>query len=124
MLAFTGCTHGLSAGEAEELRELRLATAHWKEKDINSTQRRAEGRCPLTPRETALFLQALGYPADTLVYVANGGMYGGDRRMREFAALFPNVVSISRQGGDRSFLGQISINSEIWRSVWEGKARM
>lgn len=124
MLAFTGCTHGLSAGEAEELRELRLATAHWKEKDINSTQRRAEGRCPLTPRETALFLQALGYPADTLVYVANGGMYGGDRRMRDFAALFPNVVSISRQGGDRSFLGQISINSEIWKSVWEEKARM
>ncbi|KAG2623395.1 hypothetical protein PVAP13_3KG058600 [Panicum virgatum] len=54
MLAFTGCTYGLSDLEANELTIMRERTSHWKLKDINSTEQRSEGNCPLTPNEEML----------------------------------------------------------------------
>ncbi|XP_038882951.1 O-fucosyltransferase 38 [Benincasa hispida] len=93
MLSFTGCTYGLTRLEAEELKIMREKTPHWKIKNINSTEQRIEGLCPLTPKEVGIFLQALGYLPSTLIYIAAGEIYGGDTRLSELSSRFPNIVT-------------------------------
>ncbi|GMP84167.1 hypothetical protein CsSME_00037793 [Camellia sinensis var. sinensis] len=92
MLSFTGCTHGLTDAESEELRIMRENTNHWKMKKINSTEQRKGGFCPLTPEEVGIFLQALGYPPSTLIYIAAGEIYGGHIHLLDLTSRFPNVV--------------------------------
>ncbi|XP_030499180.1 O-fucosyltransferase 38 isoform X2 [Cannabis sativa] len=92
MLSFTGCTYGLIDAESEELRIMRENTNHWKVKRINSTEQRAGGYCPLTPKEVGIFLRALGYPPSTLIYIAAGEIYGGDTHLLELKSRFPNIV--------------------------------
>jgi hypothetical protein len=70
----------------------RLHTAHWKVKDINSTDQRSRGFCPLTPTEIGIFLRALGYPKGTRIYIAAGEIYGGDQRIAGLLSRFPNVM--------------------------------
>jgi len=93
MLAFTGCTYGLSDLEANELTIMRERTSHWKLKDINSTEQRSEGNCPLTPNEVGIFLRAMGYPESTWIYLAAGEIYGGDKYISKLRSYFPNLVS-------------------------------
>ncbi|KAK8969587.1 hypothetical protein KSP40_PGU018106 [Platanthera guangdongensis] len=92
MLAFSGCTHGCTVEETEELSRMRYAYPWWKEKIINSEMKRKEGLCPLTPEETALILKALDIDRSTTIYIAAGEIYGGPRRMASLTADYPNVV--------------------------------
>ncbi|EPS58265.1 hypothetical protein M569_16550, partial [Genlisea aurea] len=93
MLAFSGCTHDLSAEEAEELKTVRESTTWWKVKDIDPLEQRAKGFCPLTPNEVGIFLKALGFSSTTPVYIAAGEIYGGESRMRDLRARFPLLVN-------------------------------
>lgn len=92
MLAFSGCTHGCSKEEAEELKRLRYAFPWWREKEIVSEEKRSQGLCPLTPEEAALVLQALGFDKDTQIYIASGEIYGGWRRLAALRTAFPQIV--------------------------------
>lgn len=92
MLSFTGCSYGLTDMESEELRTMRETTNHWKVKEINSTEQRIGGFCPLTPKEVGIFLRALGYPPSTVIYIAAGEIYGGNTRLLELMSHFPNIV--------------------------------
>ncbi|KAL6906195.1 hypothetical protein ACP4OV_003796 [Aristida adscensionis] len=68
-------------------------TSHWKVKDINSTEQRSEGNCPLTPNEVGIFLRAMGYPESTWIYLAAGEIYGGDKYISKLRSYFPNLVT-------------------------------
>ncbi|XP_074579535.1 rhamnogalacturonan I rhamnosyltransferase 4-like [Curcuma longa] len=92
MLAFSGCTHDCSETEVEELKRLRYAYPWWREKEIDSVAKRLQGLCPLTPEETTLILKALGFDKDTVIYIASGEIYGGEKRLSVLRAEFPNLV--------------------------------
>ncbi|CAK7347184.1 unnamed protein product [Dovyalis caffra] len=93
MLAFSGCTHGLSPAEADELKQIREANDNWKVKDIDPREQRSKGFCPLTPKEAAIFLSALGYPSNTPIYIAAGEIYGGDSHMGDLRSRYPMLMS-------------------------------
>ncbi|KAK9749011.1 hypothetical protein RND81_02G096100 [Saponaria officinalis] len=93
MLAFSGCTYGLSPEEADELTVIRENTTHWKVKEINATEQRTKGYCPLTPKEVGLFLSALGYPSNTPIYIAAGEIYGGESRTAELQSRYPILMN-------------------------------
>ncbi|KAK4485540.1 hypothetical protein RD792_008182 [Penstemon davidsonii] len=92
MLAFSGCTRGCTQEEAEELKRLRYAFPWWREKEIASEEKRSNGLCPLTPEETALILQALGFDKKTQIYIASGEIYGNERRLASLRAAFPRIL--------------------------------
>ncbi|KAK9114291.1 hypothetical protein Syun_021088 [Stephania yunnanensis] len=92
MLAFSGCTHGCTEKEAEQLKLMRYAYPWWREKEIVSEEKRLQGLCPLTPEEAALVLQALGFQKDTQIYIASGEIYGSNRRLAALRAAFPGIV--------------------------------
>jgi len=71
---------------------MRYAYPWWKEKEIDSEAKRLQGLCPLTPEEITLVLKALGFTKDTLIYIASGEIYGGERRLAALKAAYPKLV--------------------------------
>ena len=71
----------------------RFACPWWKEKGINSTKKREDGLCPLTPGEVGLALKALDIDPKIQVYIAAGEIYGGKKPLDDLRTFYPNLVS-------------------------------
>lgn len=132
MLAFTACTHNLTLNEAQELTKMRRRTRHWKEKRINGEKKRQEGACPMTPREVAVFLEALGFPSDTIIYIVAGDIYG-QKGLEPLRAKYPNVYdhkTLSIEEEVAPFLGHsnklaavdhmVALDSDIFIYTYDG----
>ncbi|KAG9458928.1 hypothetical protein H6P81_003436 [Aristolochia fimbriata] len=59
---------------------------------VESHFRRKNGSCPLMPEEVGLLLRAMGYPSNTVVYIAGSETYGGERVLIPLRAMFANLV--------------------------------
>lgn len=98
MLAFSGCYYGGGEKERKELGEIRK---RWDTlPELSAEDERSRGKCPLTPHELGLMLQALGFGNDTHVYVASGEIYGGEETLQPLRELFPNFYTKEMLAGD------------------------
>ncbi|CAA0840018.1 Uncharacterized protein SHERM_06478 [Striga hermonthica] len=89
MLAFAGCFDIFTPAEQKILKKYR--EENFAPKKLVYDERRAIGKCPLTPEEVGLILRALGFDNSTRIYLAAGELFGGDRFMKPFRALFPRL---------------------------------
>ncbi|KAK8545526.1 hypothetical protein V6N13_066805 [Hibiscus sabdariffa] len=62
------------------------------ELSVDSHMRRENGSCPLMPEEVGLLLRAIGYPPQTIIYLAGSKTFGGQRLLIPLRSLFPNLV--------------------------------
>ncbi|KAK5841072.1 hypothetical protein F383_09880 [Gossypium arboreum] len=93
MLAFAGCFDIFSPEEQSILKKYRKD--NFAEKRLVYNERRAIGKCPLTPEEVGLVLRAMGFDNSTRIYLAAGELFGGDRFMKPFRDLFPRLENHS-----------------------------
>ncbi|KAG0501968.1 hypothetical protein HPP92_002040 [Vanilla planifolia] len=89
MLAFAGCLDIFTSKEKELLMKYRKE--NFAPKHLVYKERRLMGKCPLTPEEVGLILRAMGFDNTTRIYLAAGEIFGGERFMKPFRSLFPNV---------------------------------
>ncbi|ONK77226.1 uncharacterized protein A4U43_C02F4380 [Asparagus officinalis] len=89
MLAFAGCLDIFTPEEQEVL--IKYRKENFKEKKLIYRERRLIGKCPLTPEEVGLILRSMGFENNTKIYIAAGELFGGDRFMKPFRSLFPNL---------------------------------
>ncbi|XP_043722547.1 O-fucosyltransferase 1-like isoform X2 [Telopea speciosissima] len=96
MLAFAGCFDIFTPGQQKILKKYRKE--NFAEKRLVYSERRAIGKCPLTPEEVGLVLRAMGFDNSTRIYLAAGELFGGERFMKPFRALFPRLENHSTVG--------------------------
>ncbi|KAF9606184.1 hypothetical protein IFM89_023639 [Coptis chinensis] len=115
MLAFAGCFDIFTPQEQKILRKYRKE--NFAEKSLVYSERRAIGKCPLTPEEVSsalggmklggmscsmnqvgLILRAMNFDNSTRIYIAAGELFGGERFMKPFRTLFPHLENHSTVG--------------------------
>nr|CAD1830302.1 unnamed protein product [Ananas comosus var. bracteatus] len=93
MLAFAGCIDIFTPEEQKIL--IKYRKENFAEKELVYRERRLIGKCPLTPEEVGLILRSMGFNISTRIYLAAGELFGGDRFMKPFRAMFPHLESHS-----------------------------
>ncbi|CAI0380224.1 unnamed protein product [Linum tenue] len=97
MLAFAGllyrCVDIFTPKERAILQKYRKE--NFAEKELDPEVRRLMGKCPLTPEEVGLILRAMGFDNSTRIFLAAGELFGGERFMKPFRALFPRLENHS-----------------------------
>ncbi|XP_010247139.1 PREDICTED: uncharacterized protein At1g04910 [Nelumbo nucifera] len=63
-----------------------------EELNIDSHLRKINGSCPLMPEEVGLLLRAMGYPPNTIIYLAGSETFGGQRVLIPLRAMYANLV--------------------------------
>ncbi|XP_017220002.1 O-fucosyltransferase 1 isoform X1 [Daucus carota subsp. sativus] len=106
MLSFAGCFDIFNPEEQMILKKYRKE--NFKDKDLKYSERRAIGKCPLTPEEVGLILRSMGFDNSTRIYLAAGELFGGERFMKPFRSMFPRLEN--HKTVDTS--GEISENTQ------------
>jgi hypothetical protein len=89
MLSFAGCFDIFSPEEQKILKKYR--EENFAVKKLVYNERRAIGKCPLTPEEVGLILNSMGFNNSTRIYLAAGELFGGERFMKPLRTLFPRL---------------------------------
>lgn len=127
MLAFAGCVDIFNPEEQKVL--VKYRKENFKEKELVYKERRLIGKCPLTPEEVGLILRAIGFDNSTRIYIAAGELFGGDRFMKPFRDLFPqleNHNSVSpKKIEDQGLVGSavdymVCLLSDIFMPTYDG----
>ncbi|XP_076954418.1 O-fucosyltransferase 27-like [Bidens hawaiensis] len=95
-LAYHGCAELFQDVHTELIQHRRL----WMLKrgivkgnlTVDSNTQRLNGSCPLMPEEIGIILRAYGYSWDTVIYISGGEVFGGQKKLIPFHAIFENVV--------------------------------
>lgn len=127
MVAYSQCEYkGLSPTSLEAIEATRGDRKPWTGELAGIWRKR--GKCPLTPLETALILQALHIPTDTNIYLAAGD---GLMELEGFTSVYTNVVTkssflssddfSSMHGNTKAALDYyVSINSDSYVATFFG----
>uniref|UniRef100_J3ND25 O-fucosyltransferase family protein n=2 Tax=Oryza brachyantha TaxID=4533 RepID=J3ND25_ORYBR len=99
MLAFAGCIDIFTPEEQKIL--IKYREQNFAKKELIYRERRLIGKCPLTPEEVGLILRAVGFANSTRIYLASGEIFGGDRFMNPFRAMFPRLDNHSSVGPEK-----------------------
>ncbi|KAJ4760897.1 O-fucosyltransferase family protein [Rhynchospora pubera] len=99
MLAFAGCIDIFTPAEQKIL--IKYRKENFADKKLVYRERRLIGKCPLTPEEVGLILRSMGFDNSTRIYLASGELFGGDRFMKPFRALFPHLENHSTVGPEK-----------------------
>ncbi|XP_020151739.1 O-fucosyltransferase 1 isoform X2 [Aegilops tauschii subsp. strangulata] len=99
MLAYAGCIDIFTPKEQEIL--LKYREENFANKTLVYKKRRLIGKCPLTPEEVGLIIRAMGFDNTTRIYLASGKLFGGERFMKPFKAMFPRLENNSMIGSGK-----------------------
>ncbi|XAR50564.1 hypothetical protein NMG60_11004919 [Bertholletia excelsa] len=127
MVAYSQCEYsGLSRASMEAMEASRGDRKPWSGEAARIWRNR--GKCPLTPAETALILQALSIPTNTNIYLAAGD---GLMELGGFTSVYTNVFTkatllssedfASMHGNTKAALDYyVSINSDSYVATFFG----
>ncbi|XP_060670649.1 O-fucosyltransferase 1-like [Ziziphus jujuba] len=130
MLAFAGCFDIFTPAQQKILKKYQ--EENFEPKKLVYNDRRAIGKCPLTPEEVGLLLRAMGFDSSARIYLAAGELFGGEKFMRPFRSLFPYVENHSSvdpfedlAGNIRGLLGpavdyMVCLLSDIFMPTYDG----
>lgn len=127
MVAYSQCEYtGLSPESMKAIDAARGERKPWTGEAARVWRKR--GKCPLTPRETALVLRSLGIPRNTTIYLAAGD---GLMEIEGLTSIYSNVFTKSTLLKDEDFRAMhgntkatldyhVSINSDSYIATYFG----
>ncbi|KAL8465679.1 hypothetical protein ACS0TY_034959 [Phlomoides rotata] len=127
MVAYSQCEYsGLSPASVQAIEAAQGDRKPWTGEQARLW--RSRGKCPLTPNETAIILQALSIPTNTNIYLAAGD---GIMELEGLTSVYPNVFTKSTlldgedfrtmHGNTKAALDYyVAINSESYMATYFG----
>lgn len=127
MVAYSQCEYsGLSPTSVQAIEAAQGDRKPWTGEQARLW--RSRGKCPLTPNETAIILQALSIPTNTNIYLAAGD---GIMELEGLTSVYPNVFTKSTLLNSEDFRNMhgntkaaldyyVAINSESYMATYFG----
>ncbi|CAN6443297.1 unnamed protein product [Victoria cruziana] len=109
VLAYHGCAELFQDVHTELIQYQRAQLIKQKmilgELTIDSQVPRKNGSCPLMPEEVGVLLRAIGYPPDTIIYLAGAEIFGGQRVLIPLRTMFNNLIDRTTLLSKKELLG-------------------